>query len=138
MAALRCFFAIKINIHVVQCILCGQYILADRFLMNGGYLVELEILMTFVCQFPSKESLEKSKNTELLVLFDFKMAVLSCFFSIKINQVHCIFCGQYILVDRCLENRVDLVEHVIFSTFGCQFPFKEVLRNLKIPKNPYI
>ena len=25
---------------VVQCILCAQYILADRFLRNSGYLVE--------------------------------------------------------------------------------------------------
>ena len=69
MAALRCFFAITINIHVVQCILCGQYILADRFLRNSGYLVEREILLTFVCQFPSKRSFEKSKNTEVLVKF---------------------------------------------------------------------
>ena len=40
MAALRGFFAIKINL--VQRILCGQYILADRFLRNSGYLVERE------------------------------------------------------------------------------------------------
>ena len=40
MATLRCFFAIKMNLHVVQCILCGQYILATRFLRNSGYLVE--------------------------------------------------------------------------------------------------
>ena len=65
MAALRCFFAIKINIHVVQCIICGQYILADIFLRNSGYLVEREVLLTFVCQFPSKRSFEKSKNTEV-------------------------------------------------------------------------
>ena len=65
MVVLRCFFAIKINLHVVQCILCGQYILADRFLRKSGYLVELEILSTFGCQFPSKRSYEKSKNTEV-------------------------------------------------------------------------
>ena len=63
MAALRCFFAIKISL--VQCILCGQYILADRFLRNGGYLVEHEVLSTFGCQFPSKRGFEKSKNTEV-------------------------------------------------------------------------
>ena len=63
MAGLRCFFAIKINL--VQCILCGQYILADRFLRNSGYLVEHEILLTYGCQFPSKGSFEKSKNTEV-------------------------------------------------------------------------
>ena len=55
-AAFRCFFAIKINLHVVQCILCGQYILADRFLRNSGYLVEHEVLSTFGCQFSSKGS----------------------------------------------------------------------------------
>ena len=63
MVALRCFFAIKIN--VLQCISCGQYILADRFLMNSGYLVEHEVLLTFGCQFPAKTSFEKSKNTEV-------------------------------------------------------------------------
>ena len=63
MAALRCFFAIKINL--VQCILCGQYILADRFLKNSGYLVEHEVLATFGCQFSSKRSFEKSKNTKV-------------------------------------------------------------------------
>ena len=45
--------------------LCGQYILADRFLRNSGYLVEREILSTFGCQFPSKRSFEKSKNTKV-------------------------------------------------------------------------
>ena len=45
--------------------LCGQYILVDRFLRNGGYLVKHEILSTFGCQFPSKRSFEKSKNTEV-------------------------------------------------------------------------
>ena len=65
MAALRCFYAIKINLNVVQCILCGQYILADRFLRNSGYLVEHEVLLTFWCRFPSKRSFEKSENTEV-------------------------------------------------------------------------
>ena len=44
--------------------LCGQYILADRFLGNSGYLIECEVLPTFGCQFPSKISFEKSKSTE--------------------------------------------------------------------------
>ena len=57
-------FATKINLNVVQFILCGQYILADRFLRNSGYLVEYDVLSTFWCQFPSKRSFEKSKNTE--------------------------------------------------------------------------
>ena len=56
-------FAIKIN--PVQCIPCGQYVLADRFLRNSGYLVESEVLSTFGCQFLSKRSFEKSKNTEV-------------------------------------------------------------------------
>ena len=59
------FFTIKINMHVVQCILCGQYILVERFLRNSGYLVEHEVLSTFGCQLPSKRSFEKSKNTEV-------------------------------------------------------------------------
>ena len=63
MAALRCFFAIKIN--PVQCIPSGQYILANRFSRNSGYLVECEILSTFSCQFQSKRGFEKSKNTEV-------------------------------------------------------------------------
>ena len=63
MAALRCFFTIKINLE--HCILCGQCTLADRFLRNNGYLVEHEILSTFGCQFPSKRSFEKFKNTEI-------------------------------------------------------------------------
>ena len=40
-------------------------ILADRFSRNRGYLVELETLSTFGCQFSSKRSFEKSKNTEV-------------------------------------------------------------------------
>ena len=62
MAALRFFVAIKINLDVVQCILCGQYILADRFLRNSGYLVEREVFSTFGCKFSSKRSFKKSKN----------------------------------------------------------------------------
>ena len=50
-------FAIKVNL--VQCIPCGQYILADRFLRTSGYLVEHDVLLTFKCQFPSKRSFEK-------------------------------------------------------------------------------
>ena len=63
MVALRCFFAIKINL--VEYILCGQYILDDRFLRNSDYLVEHEVLSTFGYQFLSKRSFEKSKNTEV-------------------------------------------------------------------------
>ena len=44
---------------------CGQNILADRFLRNSGYLVEHEIFSTFGCQFQSKRNFEKSKNTEV-------------------------------------------------------------------------
>ena len=80
----------------MHCILCNQYILADRFLKNSGYLVEREILLTFVCQFPSKRCFEKSKNTDILVKFDFKMAVLRFFFAMKINLVQCILCGPYV------------------------------------------
>ena len=62
MAALRSFCHISqpSGMH-----LCGQYILADRFLGNSGYLIECEVLSTFGCQFPSKRSFEKSKNTEV-------------------------------------------------------------------------
>ena len=62
MAVLRCFFAIKVNL--VQCTPYGQYILADRFFRNSGYLVEREVLSTFGCEFPSKRNFEKSKNTK--------------------------------------------------------------------------
>ena len=41
------------------------YILVDRLLRNGGYLVEREVLSTFGCQFPSKRGFEKSKDTEV-------------------------------------------------------------------------
>ena len=63
MAALRCFFSIKINL--VQCILCDQYILANRFFRNSGYPVEHQVLSTFGCQIPSKRSFEKTKSTEV-------------------------------------------------------------------------
>ena len=56
-------FAIKMN--PVQSIPCGQYVLADGFLRDSGYLVESEVLSTFGCQFPSKRSFEKSENTEV-------------------------------------------------------------------------
>ena len=71
MAMLRCFFAIKINL--VQCILYGQYILADRFLRNSGYLVEREVLLAFECQFLPKRSFEKSKNTEVCLNLTLKL-----------------------------------------------------------------
>ena len=63
-------FAIKMN--SVQSIPCGQYVLADRFLRNSGYLVESEVLSTFGCQFLSKRSFEKCKNTELCLNFTLK------------------------------------------------------------------
>ena len=56
-------FAVKMN--PVQSISFGQYVLADRFLRNRGYLVESEVLSTYGCQFPSKRSFEKSENTEV-------------------------------------------------------------------------
>ena len=59
MVVLRCFFAIKINL--VQWILCGQYILAERFLRNSGFLVECEILSTVECFHP-KEVLRNLKR----------------------------------------------------------------------------
>ena len=59
MVALRCFFAIKINL--VLCTLSGQYILANRFLRNIGYLVEREVLSTFGCGFHPKEVLRNQK-----------------------------------------------------------------------------
>ena len=45
--------------------LCGQYLLAARFLRNSGYLVECEVSSTVGCQFPSKRSFKKSKITEV-------------------------------------------------------------------------
>ena len=71
-AALGCFFARKNNLDVVQCILCGQDILAGRFVRNSGYLIEREILLTFGCQFPSKRSFKKSKNTEVCLTLTLK------------------------------------------------------------------
>ena len=56
-------FAIKMN--PVESVPSGQYVLADRFLRNSGYLVESEVLSTFGCQFLSKRSFDKSKNTEV-------------------------------------------------------------------------
>ena len=40
----------------------GQYILADRFLRNSGYLVEREVLSTFVVNLDPKEVL---RNLEI-------------------------------------------------------------------------
>ena len=53
------------------------------------------------------------------------MAVLRCFFAIKINLVamHPMW-SVYILADRFLRNSGYLVEHEVMSTFGCQFPSK--------------
>ena len=121
MAALRCFFAIKINL--VQYIPCGQYILADRFLRNSGYLVECEVSSTFRCQFPSKKSFEKSKNTEVCLNLTSKWQCWDPF--CHINQPSAMhLCGLCILADRFLRNSGYLVECEVFSTFGCQFPSK--------------
>ena len=43
-------------------------------------------------------------------------------FTIKINLVHCILCGQDIMANRFSRNSNYLVEHEILSTFGCQIP----------------
>ena len=131
MVALRCFFAIEINL--MEFIVCGQYILAYRYLRNSDYVVEHEVLSTFQCQFSSKRSFQKPKNTEVCLKFEFKMAALRSFFATEINLVQCILSGQYILAVRFLRNSGYMVEHEVLSTFECQFSFKEGLRNLKIP-----
>ena len=121
MVALRCFFAIKVNL--VQYIPYGQYILVDRFSRNGGYLVERELLSTSGCQFPSKRSFEKSKNTKVCLNLSLKWQCLDHF--CHINQTSAMhLCGQYILAHRFLRNSGYLVEREILSTFGCQFPSK--------------
>ena len=99
----------------MQCIPCGQYILADRFLRNNGNLVESEVFSTFGCQFPSKRSFEKSKNTKVCLYLFLKWQCLDHF---------------------CHKNQPSgyLVEHEALSTFGVSFLPKEVLRNLKIQK----
>ena len=116
------FFAIKINL--VQCIQCGQYILADRLLRNSGYLVEHEVLSTFGCQFPSKRSFENFKYTEVCLYLSLKWECLDHSLPSKINLVQCIQCGQYIFADRFLRNSGYLIEREVLSTFGCQFPSK--------------
>ena len=65
----------------VQCILRGQYILADRFLRNSGFLVECEVLLTFGCQLPPKRSFEKSKNTEVFLNLSLKWQRRDAFLS---------------------------------------------------------
>ena len=83
----------------MQCILCGQYILADRFLRNSGYLIECEVLSTFECQFPSKRSFEKSKNTDVCLNLTLKWQRRHPF--CHINQPSAMHrYGQYILADR--------------------------------------
>ena len=57
-------FAIKTNL--VQCNLCGQNILADRFLRNNGYLVKDEILSTLGVNFyPKKNILSNLKISKI-------------------------------------------------------------------------
>ena len=63
MALFGSFFAIKMNL--VQCVYLVKTDWLIDFLRNSGYLVEREVLSTFGCQFPSKRSFEKSKNTEV-------------------------------------------------------------------------
>ena len=60
MAPMRYFFAIKMQPSAKHN-MCGQYLLADRFLRNSVNLVKCEILLTFGCQSPSKRDFEKSK-----------------------------------------------------------------------------
>ena len=74
---------------------CSQYMLAHRYIRNSGYLCERRILSTF----------------------DFEMAVLRCFFVIKVNLLQCIPCDQYISADKFLRNIGYLVERGILSTF---------------------
>ena len=70
--------------------LCGQYILADRFLRNSGYLVECEVCRLLGVSFHPKEVLRNLKYRSVLK-FVFKMAVFGSFFAIKINLVQCIY-----------------------------------------------
>ena len=104
----------------MHCILSGQYIFADRFLRNSGYLVEREILSTLGCQIQSKRSFEKSKNTEVCSNLTLKWQHSDAFLPKKI-MVQCILCGQYILAKRFLRNSGYLVEHEVLSSLGCQF-----------------
>ena len=114
----------------MQCIPCGQYILADRFLRNSGYLVECEVLSTFGCQFPSKKSFEKSKNTKVCLNLTLKWQRWDPFSQInKPSAMH--LCGQYILAYRFLRNSGYLVECEVFSSFGCQFPSKRSFEKSK-------
>ena len=63
MAALGFFSPLK-NQQIPMHPIWSIYILADRFLRNSCHLVEGEDLSTFGCQFLSKRSFEKSKNTK--------------------------------------------------------------------------
>ena len=81
MVALRCFSVIKNKPSAMH--LCGQYILADRFLRNSGYLVEHEVLSTSGCQFPSNRSFEKSINTEVCLNFSLKWQCFDPFLPYK-------------------------------------------------------
>ena len=89
MAALRCFLTIKMKL--VQCIRCGEYILADRFLRNSGYLVESEVLSSLGCQFQSKRSFAKPKDTEVCLDFASKWQHSDAFLPKKIN-LHVVQC----------------------------------------------
>ena len=65
------FFAIKINL--VHCILCNQYILADRFLRNSGYLVEGDVFVDFWVSVSIQLRFEKSKNIEVCLNLTLKL-----------------------------------------------------------------
>ena len=81
MVVLRCFFAIKMNL--VHCIICNQYILADKCLRNSVDLFENEILSTFGCQIPSKKGFEKSKNTKVCLHLTLRRRHWDAFFLLK-------------------------------------------------------
>ena len=67
----------------MQCIPSGQYILADRLFRKSGYLVECEVFLTFGCQFPSKKSFEKSKNTKFYLVEREVLSTFGCQFLSK-------------------------------------------------------
>ena len=114
--------------------LCGQYLLADRFLKNSGYLVECELFSTFGCQFPSKTSFEKSKNTKVCLYLSLKWQCLDHFFAIKINLVQCVYVVNiYWLID--FKGTVVTWLNMKFSRLlGVSFHPNEISGNLKIPK----
>ena len=61
MAVLTSFLPYKSTYQPSAMHLCGQYIVADRFLRNSGYLVEFEVLSTLGVSFHPKEVLRNLK-----------------------------------------------------------------------------